>query len=200
MAMGPEESGDRHLVTSTPRGALVAVMDGLGHGPEAAFAADVASRVLERHAAEPLGALLRRCHAELKYTRGVAMTLVSITLPDGHLAWTGVGNVEGRLLRAPGSPQRKAESTLLRGGVVGFRLPDVKPATHEMVAGDLLILATDGIAPSFADNLFVEDRPQEIAERILAMHRKHDDALVLVVRYRSGGPPRPPEPVRHPEP
>ena len=32
------ESGDLHLIARFPDGALAAVMDGLGHGPEAAFA------------------------------------------------------------------------------------------------------------------------------------------------------------------
>lgn len=190
-----EESGDGHLVTFTPRGALVAVMDGLGHGPEAAFAADVASRVLKRHAAEPLTALLKRCHTELKHTRGVAMTLAFIAWPEGRLTWTGVGNVEGRLLRGAGSSERGIESTLLLGGVVGFRLPEVRPGSHQLAPGDFLILATDGIAPSFADDLRIHDQPQEIAERILARHRKHDDALVLVMRYGGGRPPESPEPV-----
>jgi negative regulator of sigma-B (phosphoserine phosphatase) len=181
--MGPEESGDRHLVAFTPGGALIAVMDGLGHGPEAAFAADVASRVLARHAAEPLPALLDRCHRELKHTRGVAMTLAFISWPEGRLTWAGVGNVEGRLLRSAASPGRGSESTLLLGGVVGFRMPDVRTGSYELAPGDLLILATDGIAASFADELPTQGGPTEIAERILRKHRKHDDALALVVRY-----------------
>ncbi len=187
-ALGPGESGDRHLVAFTPRGALIAVMDGLGHGPEAAFAADVAARVLERHATEPLEALLKRCHAELKHTRGVVMTLATITWPEGRLTWVGVGNVEGRLLRSPASPGRGAESTLLMGGVVGYRLPGVRLGIHQLAPGDVLILATDGIAASFADDLFAQDRPQEIADRILRLHRRHDDALALVVRYGAAGP------------
>jgi len=38
---GQSESGDRHLVLPTPDGGLVAVVDGLGHGAEAANAAKV---------------------------------------------------------------------------------------------------------------------------------------------------------------
>ena len=49
---GEEESGDLHLVTQTDRGALVAVIDGLGHGSEAANAARAAVATLEPHANE----------------------------------------------------------------------------------------------------------------------------------------------------
>jgi hypothetical protein len=40
---GELESGDLHVVIPRPRGAIVAVADGLGHGYEAALAAKVAS-------------------------------------------------------------------------------------------------------------------------------------------------------------
>jgi len=43
---GQTESGDRYLVTPTPEGGLVAVVDGLGHGAEAAEAAKGAVRSL----------------------------------------------------------------------------------------------------------------------------------------------------------
>src|SRR6266851_1958424 len=56
---GQTESGDRYLVTTTPDGALVAVVDGLGHGADAADAAKVAVRSLERHAHQPVIPLVR---------------------------------------------------------------------------------------------------------------------------------------------
>ena len=41
------ESGDRYLVQPYADGALVAVADGLGHGPDAATAAKTAMAILE---------------------------------------------------------------------------------------------------------------------------------------------------------
>src|SRR2546427_6905214 len=49
---GEAESGDRHLVKPVGTGVLVAVVDGLGHGAEAAAAAQAAVAALERHATE----------------------------------------------------------------------------------------------------------------------------------------------------
>src|SRR5262249_60931351 len=43
---GEEESGDLHFVIPRPRGAIVAVADGLGHGYQAAVAAKGAGKKL----------------------------------------------------------------------------------------------------------------------------------------------------------
>jgi len=47
---GEPVSGDLHVVTPFPGGVLVAVMDGLGHGTEAAAAAEAAAEILRDHA------------------------------------------------------------------------------------------------------------------------------------------------------
>ena len=39
------------------------------------------------------------------------------------MTWVGVGNVEGVLLRAQAAVSPRRESLLLRGGVIGGRLP-----------------------------------------------------------------------------
>ena len=62
---GESECGDGHVVRSTPAGVLLAAIDGLGHGREAAAAAGNAARILEEHADEELPALVERCHEAL---------------------------------------------------------------------------------------------------------------------------------------
>ena len=101
---GEIECGDAHLVVELPGGALVAVVDGLGHGREAAVAAREAVATLTQHADEPVVPLLQRCHGQLRATRGVVMTLASFRAADATMTWLGVGNVEGFLLRANAAP------------------------------------------------------------------------------------------------
>ena len=72
------ESGDRHLVAPFRAGVLLAAVDGLGHGSEAALAACTALEVLEAHRAEPVVELVRRCHKALAATRGAVMSLASV--------------------------------------------------------------------------------------------------------------------------
>ena len=181
---GEIECGDAHLVVESPGGALVAVVDGLGHGGEAAVAAREAVATLTQHADEPVVPLLERCHAQLRATRGVVMTLAAFREADATMTWLAVGNVEGFLLRANTAAIPARESVLLRGGVVGYEIPPLRAATHHVAAGDTLVLATDGIRTAFADGLEVASPPREMAAGILAHHAKDtDDALVLVARW-----------------
>jgi phosphoserine phosphatase RsbX len=181
---GQTACGDRHLVKPFPNGALVAVVDGLGHGPEAAAVAALAVRTLESHAGESVISLVRRCHDRLRGTRGAVISLVSYSARDSTIMWLGVGNVEGVLLRRRDSTSQGRESLLLRGGVLGTELPALGAAVTPVSRGDILILATDGIRTEFAREVILTDPTQKIADRILASHRKPtDDALVLVSRY-----------------
>ena len=181
---GEAESGDQYVVRPLPNGVLVAAVDGLGHGPEAAAAARSAVVTLEGYAHEPVISLVKRCHERLMRTRGVVMSLASFNALDNTMTWLGVGNVEGALLRADATARPARESILLRGGVVGYQLPALHASILPVTRGDVLILATDGIRGGFAEDVTLSDPPQRIAEQILARRaRGTDDALVLVARY-----------------
>ncbi|HEY6776442.1 MAG TPA: SpoIIE family protein phosphatase [Thermoleophilaceae bacterium] len=180
---GEDESGDLHLIAPHPGGVLVAAIDGLGHGGEAAEAARTARSTLARDPGADLTDLLVSAHTALARSRGVVISLVAF-VPGGSLTWLGVGNVEGTLVRADERPVRRADSILLLGGVVGFQLPRLRPSTTAVQPGDLLILATDGIAAGYVPELDPDGDPKALADRILAQYRKGgDDALVLVARY-----------------
>ena len=209
---GQTESGDRYVVAPSDFGALVAAIDGLGHGDEAALAAQLAAQTLEQDPNEPVIALVERCHSRLRSTRGVVMSLASFDALDETMTWLGVGNVEGRFVRAgrdatlledrrrgerrTGSQwtaveRRRAErrrpktaDLLLRAGVVGSHLPPLSAALLPVLPGDTLVFATDGVDLPPLEDMARGDRPQAMAERILSRHKKEtDDALVVVVRW-----------------
>lgn len=186
---GQVESGDLHLVKPFANGVLVAAVDGLGHGHEAAEAARIAVATLEAHAGETIISLVTRCHERLRGTRGVVMTLAWFSARDGTMAWLSVGNVEGVLLRVMAKAHRPREYVVLRGGVVGEQLPPLQPSVLSVGSGDTLILATDGIGHGFVEGLNLNDPPQEVADQILITHGKStDDALVLVARWVGTAP------------
>ncbi len=181
---GEATSGDRAVVTVLPEGALVAGIDGLGHGAEAARAAVRASEVVRESPTRDLVRLIQRCHAALDGTRGAAISLAFVSAADSAMTWLGVGNVEGRVLSGvPWAIQPKGSLALGRG-VPGHELPAVQTATLDVRPGDVLVLATDGIESAFADSLDISGSSQAISERILAEHCKRpDDALVVAVRF-----------------
>ena len=179
------ESGDQYMVCRTPDGGvLVAVVDGLGHGPEAASAAKTAIAELEAAAGADLGAQLRRCHERLRDTRGAVVSL-ALFAPTS-LTWLGVGNVDGVLLRGASSAP---EHLLVRSGVVGRRLPSLEVSRLVVARGDVLIFATDGVKDHFADEPGAALGTPPTAERILVDYGKEtDDALVMVVQYLGPNP------------
>jgi phosphoserine phosphatase RsbX len=187
---GESVSGDTYVVAPIPGGTLVAAMDGLGHGPDAAVASQAAAEVVREHADEPVRELLQRCHRALRRTRGVAMSLVAVRADPPAMEWIGVGNVEARVLRSGESEDRGAdESILLRGGVVGYQVPDLRPSAIPLGPGDTLLMATDGVEPGFADEV---DRAAPVADLAVALLEGHgketDDGLVLAARFEGASP------------
>jgi hypothetical protein len=181
---GEAVSGDLHLVQPFNHGVLLAAIDGLGHGKEAVAAARAAVAVLKKHPREPVVQLIQRCHEALMETRGAVMTVASLHASNGPMTWLGVGNVECRLLHANPHADRPSDSVLLRGGVVGYQLPVLRPRAIAVAPGDLLVFATDGIRADFADGLSLGQTPKQIAIHIMNQHFKGtDDALVLVARF-----------------
>jgi phosphoserine phosphatase RsbX len=184
---GEQALGDRAVVAFAGERVLAAVVDGLGHGPAAAEAAQAAASVLEHSAAQEPAAVVLECHRALRDTRGAAVSLASIDIPAQTMTWLGVGNVEARLLRGGGATA-EIESLLVLGGIVGRALPRLSAQTISIAHGDVLIFATDGIRRDFADDLVPSGSCRDVAERILDRHALgSDDALVLAARYLARG-------------
>lgn len=183
MLPGQGESGDRHLVRCGGGVILIAAIDGIGHGEEAAIAAETAMSILRASAEEPVISMIERCHEGLRSTRGVVLSLASIDPEHGMMTWLGVGNVQGVLIRAGAQRGSVQEVLLLRGGVVGSQLPALQAAVLPVAKGDTLVFVTDGIRGEFVEGLSALESPQRAADKILKKHgRGNDDALVLVVR------------------
>jgi negative regulator of sigma-B (phosphoserine phosphatase) len=180
---GQGQCGDHHLVCCNQSGILIAAIDGIGHGEEAANAAKAAVSILKTGADEPVISLVQRCHEGLRSTRGVVMSLASIDPGHGMMTWVGVGNVQGVLMRAGAAKGTVQEVLLLRAGVVGSQLPALQAAVLPIAKGDTLVFVTDGIRGEFAEDLSALESPQRAADRILEHRcRGNDDALVLVMR------------------
>jgi len=181
---GEPSSGDLGLVEPFPGGALIALIDPLGHGPEATATAEETARVLRSEPSLPVDALLRRCHKALRRTRGAAISLASVDAARSSLEWLGVGNVDGLLVRGTVDPAHPDDRLANSPGRVGFLLPSLGPRTITLQRGDTLVLATDGIRGELHGEVVGDRTPQEIADAILAHYvRKTDDAGVVVARY-----------------
>jgi len=181
---GESESGDLCLIKRVGKGTLIAVVDGLGHGQEAASAAHAAVAALDRYSREPLIELVRRSHDALTGLRGVVLGLAYLDPHAATMAWLGVGNVGGVLLRADVGNRPSRITLVPNAGFIGAEQAHPTTRSVPLALGDTVILYSDGIKDGFAESLALSNSPQEIADFVIARHVKgNDDALVLVARY-----------------
>jgi serine/threonine protein phosphatase PrpC len=184
---GETVCGDRSIAFDVNHtGALIGVLDGLGHGEQAAKAASCGVEVLGEARNEPLDMLVQSCHRALSRTRGAAMTLAHIDFQMDTLSWIGIGNVAADLVTKHPAGVEVRSSVRLAGGIVGYHIPEVlAPQDFPMRPGDLLVIASDGIGENHLDDIDFAAPALTIAERILHRHAKDsDDALVLTARHR----------------
>jgi phosphoserine phosphatase RsbX len=181
---GQVESGDLCLVKRVGKGTLLAVVDGLGHGQEAASAAHAAVGAIDRYSREPLVDIVKRCHTALIGLRGVVLGLAYLDPQAASMTWLGVGNIGGVLLHADVKARQPRVSLVPNAGFIGGEPPHATARTVLLKARDTVILFSDGIKDGFTESLVLANSPQEIADFIIARHTKgNDDALALVARY-----------------
>ena len=184
---GQHNNGDAFaVVTEDDATTLVAVIDGLGHGNEAAQAAATAVATVQDCGGQPLEAVFGTCHRALASTRGAVASLARIDARTHTMSWAAVGDVDATVVRGPRSTSdRPRETIVARGGVVGFELPPIYTSTVGLEPDDLLVMTTDGIDSIYRHNLVTAGGPAVIADAILHAHAlDRDDALVLVARYQ----------------
>lgn len=191
MLRGESKSGDLHFVRTFADGVLIAAIDGLGHGDEAARAAEIAVATLSENPQNTVTDHFTRCNERLLKSRGVVMSIASFSR-NGTLTWGGVGNISGVLIREDVTKGPLYEHLLVQGGVVGYQLPAIRLSVQQVIQGDTLIFTTDGIGREFSDRFTLarimgmkmnQSDSMEIryiADRILGQHATgKDDALVL---------------------
>lgn len=93
----PREAVNGDRIHLEQRGAIhrIAVIDALGHGPDAAAVAARAVDTLAALADADAPSSIRACHDALKGTRGAALSVIRIDLDAGRMTFAGLGNVEG---------------------------------------------------------------------------------------------------------
>jgi negative regulator of sigma-B (phosphoserine phosphatase) len=181
--LGMSVSGDSYLVKEFDDKVLIAVVDGLGHGLEAAEAANKAVQCIRENYDLGLTEIIRMCHETLRSTRGAALGIVLINQKSLTLSYAGIGEVGMRVVNARNEKPAKPVSM---DGVVGQNIRKIKEDVFTYVPGDVIILHSDGISDKF--NLYLEpfmmmEEPQKIAESIADRFGKStDDALIIVAK------------------
>ncbi|MGD2032534.1 MAG: PP2C family protein-serine/threonine phosphatase [Gammaproteobacteria bacterium] len=178
---GHHVSGDAVMIRELEGVLFVAIVDVLGHGPEAHELTKVIDAYLRRYGSTDVAGLMKRLHDYLNGTRGAAMGLCTIDARSGSLQYVGVGNT---VIRRFGKSETRLVS---KDGVLGHNMRSLLPQALQLEPGDLVVLYTDGVSDRFT----AEDYPsvlhhsaEEVARNIVQRFGKgHDDAACIAVRF-----------------
>lgn len=182
---GMEMNGDAFVLRQWDGHALVAVIDGLGHGQFAHRAAQAARRYVESHYDQPLAEVFRGVGRACRATRGVVMAMARFAVgPPGapmRLSFASVGNVEARVY---GSPE--PINFVGRRGVLGGHAPSPAVLEQRWEPTAVLVLHSDGVSSRWQwEDLspLLSQSASVLAQGLLrAWGKKDDDATVVVVK------------------
>ncbi|MCT9931053.1 SpoIIE family protein phosphatase [Planotetraspora sp. A-T 1434] len=183
---GEELCGDGFAVRQEDGTLALMLCDGLGHGPMAAAAADVAIRTFEhigdgRLMVDGPGELLERIHKELRETRGAAVAVAVVS--GGILRYSALGNVSAGIV----DEERRALVSL--PGIAGHRAAAIREFEYPLPPGALIVMHSDGVRDRWELNAYPGLRargPLVIAATLLRdMGVPRDDAGILVAKPAS---------------
>jgi len=178
---GEEVCGDALSVSDAGNVRTLLVVDGLGHGPEAAEAAVEAVRLFHRYNGHTLTDLLDYIHGGLRSTRGAAVSIARFDPATKNINFAGIGNVAGVIITA-GETKRMVSMA----GTAGFNTRKIRAFDYPFAQG-LIVLHSDGLASSWTIDRYpnlATLHPSLIAAILYRdFTRVRDDATVLVAKW-----------------
>jgi anti-sigma regulatory factor (Ser/Thr protein kinase) len=179
---GETVCGDAWAVGTTDTAVAVLVVDGLGHGPLAAEAADAAVGTFRSGEVGNPKATMLRLHDALKATRGAAAALAVIDPRAGTLRYCGVGNIVGAIV-----VNGEKRNLVSHNGTLGHSLATVGEFTYDWDRGATLVMHSDGVSGRWAADQWpgLWQRGPAIGAAVIYRdwRRERDDATVVVARF-----------------
>ena len=177
-------SGDAWNVVCEGHELSLMVADGLGHGPLAARASELACALLEESTPglSPLPTpFIELAHGALHGTRGAAMAVAHIDSARRELRFAGVGNIAACAFDA-----HQRRHLLSHNGIVGSNLRKVQEFRYPWQPGTTLIMHSDGLHTRWDLEQYpglAQCHPSLIAAALYRdFARGRDDITVVVLR------------------
>jgi anti-sigma regulatory factor (Ser/Thr protein kinase) len=178
---GEPACGDAYAIECSTDRATLVVADGLGHGVDAAMAAEEAVRVFRRDARLAPVEILERIHGALRSTRGAAVSVAQINWSTRLVRYAGVGNISAAILAAD-----SVRRLVSHNGTVGHELRKLQEFQYPWPEHATLIMHSDGLGSHWDldryAGLLARDPTLIAAVLYRDFERGRDDVSVLVVR------------------
>lgn len=177
-------NGDAFVIKRWDKSALAAVIDGLGHGRHAHYAAQKAREYIDNHFDQPLNNIFRGVGYNCRGTRGVVMALARFDWEKKRLTFASIGNIEARVFGSH-EPIKLA----IRRGIVGVKAPNPVVTEHQWEPNYMIVLHSDGLKNNWKWENFSHLSGKSatvIAQKLIhALATDNDDATVVVVKGAS---------------
>jgi anti-sigma regulatory factor (Ser/Thr protein kinase) len=179
----PGESlcGDGWVAMNGRMGASLLLVDGSGHGPQAAHAAETAMRTFADNIDKECVPLVEAIHRALAPTRGAALAVARIDRNARLVCFVGVGNI-GAVLANGGDARRMASYN----GTAGHVAPRIREFTYPFTGRPQVILHSDGLSARWDIDAYpglAAGHPSLVAGLLFRHHRRdRDDATVVAIR------------------
>jgi anti-sigma regulatory factor (Ser/Thr protein kinase) len=178
---GEQIPGDDWMAEQHGTRIVIAVADGLGHGPLAAEASRTAMRVIRQHVTDGPERRVAAAHAGLKSTRGGAVAVAEVDLGRNIVRFCGLGNISAVIL-SDGSERRLVS----QNGTAGHTVGRINEFTYPWPPGGLLVLHSDGLTTRWDLSRYpglAARHPSLIAAVLYRdFNRGRDDVTVVVAR------------------
>ena len=168
--------------TAEPNGRRrVLVVDGLGHGPLASEASQLAIECFHASGGRSPAETITEIHAALRPTRGAAAAMAEIDEREEVVRFCGVGNVGAAIIA--GGTMRNLVSHY---GTLGHDVRKIHEFQYPWAPGSILVLYSDGIQSHISFNSHArlsQSHPLLIAAMLYRDYRRGtDDATVVVAK------------------
>jgi anti-sigma regulatory factor (Ser/Thr protein kinase) len=177
---GEVACGDAWAVECRGGHCVILVVDGLGHGADAATAAMAAVNSLRTHPQLAPAALIEFAHGALRSTRGAALAVADLDLVQ-EVRYAGIGNIAGVAL-APGGNRHMVSYA----GIVGHEVRKIQEFVYPWSQDSLLVMHSDGLATHWNLDQYpglAGRRPSLIAGVLYRdFARGRDDVTVVVAK------------------
>lgn len=137
---GEEVSGDGWGVERPVDKTICVLADGLGHGPEAAVAAQAALSTAREYSDKAPAEIVERAHGVLRSTRGAALAVGEIDRFGQSVRFCGVGNISATIVSSTG-----IRHLVSHNGIVGQEARKISEFTYPWSRDSLLIMHSDGL-------------------------------------------------------
>ncbi|MBY0551153.1 MAG: SpoIIE family protein phosphatase [Candidatus Obscuribacterales bacterium] len=178
--------GDQYSFVENLGKLSLLVVDGLGHGIEAAKAARRANEVFLQNRSNAPDELINSIHEQLHQTRGAAVAVAMIDRINGTCDFCGLGNIAGAI-----ETGHHKQSLLSVNGTAGYEARNIRVRRGTWASDSRLLMHSDGLCTNWSlenyKGIFAKSSLLAAALLVRDHRKKFDDCTVVVVKEKTHG-------------